>query len=162
MPGLGGKYRAERHVLETARVLNEIKPHLLKLRSLALQENSPLYEKWKSGEFEPPADDQMVDEIEQLLESLNCDCEVETGQLTNILFEIRGRLPQQRDEILELIRRYKKLPTRNRLNFRLDRYLRYYLPYIRQMGKLDYQLLQRIEEAVESLENYSPKTEPKV
>jgi biotin synthase-like enzyme len=162
MPGLGGRRWAEQHVLGTAQVLNEIKPHLIRIRSLVIQEGSPLYEKWKSGEFEPPTDDQMVEEIEQLIENLNCDCDIETGQLTNILFEIKGYLPQDKGKILETIRCYKAKSLRERLDFRLERYLRYYLPYIRERGKLDYQLFQLIREAVESLETYSPDAEKKV
>lgn len=162
MPGLGGRRWSERHVLETARVLNEIKPHLIRIRSLAIQEGSPLYERWKSGEFEPPTDHQMVDEIEQLIENLNCDCDIETGQFTNILFEIKGHLPQQREKILEIIRRYKAMPSRERLDFRLERYLSYYLPYIRESGEMDYQLLQLIEEAAESLEKSSSEAEEEI
>lgn len=162
MPGLGGRRWAERHVLETAQVLNEISPHLIRIRSLAIQGGSPLYKKWKSGEFEPPADDQMVNEIEQLIENLNCDCDVETGQLTNILFEIKGQMPQQREKMLEIIRRYKAMAPRERLDFRLERYLRYYLPYIRDRGQLDYQLLQLIKEAAESLEKCSSEAEERV
>ncbi len=157
MPGLGGSFWAQRHILETARVLNEIKPHLIRIRSLAIQEDSPLYEKWKSGEFAPLTDDQMVDEIEQLIENLNCDCYIETGQLTNILFEIRGHLPQQKENILEIIRRYKAMLPRERLDFRLQRYLRYYLPYVRTDG----QLLQLIEAAERSLQN-SSESEQKI
>jgi len=162
MPGLGGKLWAERHVLETARVLNEIKPHFIRIRSLAIQEDSPLYEKWQSGDFEPPTDDQMVDEIEQLIENLNCDCDIETGQLTNILFEIRGYLPQQREKILEIIQRYKAMSPEERLDFKLERYIRYYLPYIRERGKVDYQLLQLIKEAAVNLAKCSSEAERKV
>jgi len=162
MPGLGSKCWAEGHVRETARLLNEIKPHLIRLRSLAIQEDTPLYQKWKSGEFEPPTDDQMVDEIEQLIENLVCDCDIETGQLTNILFEIQGHLPQQKRKILEIVRHYKTMVPRERLNFRFQRYLRYYLPYVTEEGKRGYALLRLVREAAESLERCSSESEQKV
>jgi hypothetical protein len=162
MPGLGSKYQAEEHIRETARLLNEIKPHLIRLRSLAIQESSPLYQKWKSGEFEPPTDDQMVDEIEQLIENLACDCDIETGQLTNILFEIQGHLPQQKKKILEIIRHYKTMGPTERLNFRFQRYVRYYLPYVTEEGKGGYVLLRLVREAAESLERCSSESEQKV
>jgi histone acetyltransferase (RNA polymerase elongator complex component) len=162
MPGLGSKRWAEGHVGGTARLLNEIKPHLIRLRSLAVQQSSPLYQKWKSGEFEPSTDDEMVDEIEQLIENLVCDCDVETGQLTNILFEIQGHLPQQKESILEIIRHYKTMVPRERLNFRFQRYLRYYLPYVTEEGKRGYQLLRLVREAAESLERYSFESDQKV
>ncbi len=63
MPGLGSQLEAAEHTRETVRVLNEIKPHLVRIRSLTIQQDSPLYDWWQSGKFEQPSDDQMVEEI---------------------------------------------------------------------------------------------------
>ncbi len=60
------------------------------------------------------------------------------------------------------IRDYKAMPPRERLIFRFQRYLRYYLPYIRERGRLDYQALQLVREAAESLEKCSSESEQKV
>ncbi len=157
MPGLGGQHWSEEHIVETARVLNEIRPHLVRIRSLAIQESSPLYARWESGEFEPPSDDQMVEEIRQLVERLDFTGDIETGQLTNILFEIRGHLPEQKADILDIIRRYKGMAAGERLRFRFNRYLMYYLPYIEQRGKSDYGLMELIEKASDSLERDTPE-----
>ncbi len=162
MPGLGGKKYSEKHILETARVLNEIEPNLIRIRSLAIQENSPLHERWKSGEFEQPTDDQMVNEIRLLIENLNFDCKIETGQLTNILFELDGSLPQDKKTMLTIIEQYKSKPLIERLRFRLERYLTYYLPFVEAQGKLDHQLQQQIKEAVERLKHESSDAEEKV
>jgi hypothetical protein len=162
MPGLGGRRWSERHISETARILNEIEPPLIRIRSLAIQENSPLYEKWQSGEFEPPTDDQMVDEIELLIENIDYGCDIETGQLTNILFEIKGALPADRERLLGIIRRYKAMPGIDRLKFKLSRYLRYYLHWVREMGMVDSQLIQHINEAEESIELCSPDADEKM
>lgn len=147
MPGLGGKRWSEEHVRETLRVLNAIRPHLVRLRSLAVQEESPLYALWKSGDYEPPTDDDMVDEIRRLIEGLDFRCDIETGQLTNILFEIKGRLPEQKAEILDLIHRYQEMPPAQRMEFRFRRYLSYYLPWVEKRGNLDESLLKLVEEA---------------
>lgn len=149
-------------MLETARVLNEIEPNLIRIRSLAIQENSPLYRRWQSGEFEQPTDDQMVDEIRLLVEKLNCDCKIETGQLTNILFELEGALPKDREKMLRIIEQYTSKPLRERLGFRLERYLQYYLPFVEEQGKLDSQLNQLIKEAAESLKKECSDAETKV
>jgi hypothetical protein len=147
MPGLGGKSWTEGHILGTTRVLNEIRPQLVRLRSLAIQEASPLYELWKSGNFEPLTDDGMVEEIRRLIEGLDFSCDIETGQLTNILFELRGRLPEQKAYLLHLIQRYQTMPPEQRLKFRFERYLKNYLPYLEQVGKLDESLISLLEEA---------------
>lgn len=148
MPGLGGKRWTEGHISGTTRVLNEIQPQLVRLRSLAVQEASPLYGLWKSGDFEPLTDDGMVEEIRQLIEGLDFSCDIETGQLTNILFELRGRLPEQKGNLLHLIQRYQAMPPEQRMRFRFERYLKNYLPYLEQVGKLDESLISLVEEAI--------------
>jgi radical SAM superfamily enzyme YgiQ (UPF0313 family) len=111
MPGLAGKggKLAEKHVSETIRVLNQIKPTEVRIRSLAVLENSPLYARWESGEFEAPTEDQMVDEIEMLIENLNFDCIMETLQMTNVLFNIRVKLSARKKEMLERIAWYNEV-----------------------------------------------------
>jgi radical SAM superfamily enzyme YgiQ (UPF0313 family) len=42
MPGLGGRRWSEKHALETARVLSQISPDFIRLRSLVLRRNLPL------------------------------------------------------------------------------------------------------------------------
>jgi hypothetical protein len=44
MPGLGGRKWSERHAMESARVLSQIDPSFIRLRSLAVRKGSPLYE----------------------------------------------------------------------------------------------------------------------
>jgi len=50
--GLGGKKYSEEHVKETARVLTEINPTIFRFRTLNILPNTPLWNEWKSGEFE--------------------------------------------------------------------------------------------------------------
>lgn len=162
MPGLGGKRWTEGHTRETTRVLNEIRPQLVRLRSLAIQETSPLYELWKSGDFEPLTDDGMVEEIRRLIEGLDFSCDIETGQLTNILFELRGRLPEHKAHLLHLIQRYQTMPPEQRLKFRFERYLKNYLPYLEQVGKLDASLISLVEEAARCAAKSPDEAEPVV
>jgi hypothetical protein len=162
MPGLGGKRWTEGHIRGTNRVLNEIQPQLVRLRSLAVQEASPLYAVWKSGDFEPLTDDGMVEEIRRLIEGLDCNCDIETGQLTNILFELRGRLPEQKGNLLHLIQRYQTMPPEQRMRFRFERCLKNYLSYLEQVGKLDESLISLVEEAIRCLEKSPGEAEPVV
>ena len=50
--GLGGKKYTEEHVTGTARVLTAINPTIFRFRTLNILPNTPLWEEWKSGEFE--------------------------------------------------------------------------------------------------------------
>lgn len=52
MLGLGGYKYSEEHVKETARVLTEINPTIFRFRTLNILPNTPLWDEWKSGEFE--------------------------------------------------------------------------------------------------------------
>lgn len=164
MPGLAGKNRdlAEEHVLETIRVLNEIKPTEVRIRSLAILQDSPLYNRWESKEFEAPTDDQMIDEIAMILEGFSFECIIETLQMTNVLFNIRGKLSVRKGEMLSKVAWYKGLIPAERLRFRLNRYLEGgYLDCVESWGKLDSQLRQMIENAKVSLEKESPDAEDK-
>ncbi|MHA1459033.1 MAG: radical SAM protein, partial [Promethearchaeota archaeon] len=52
MLGLGGKKLSEDHVKETARVLTEINPTIFRFRTLNVMHSTPLWDDWKSGDFE--------------------------------------------------------------------------------------------------------------
>jgi radical SAM superfamily enzyme YgiQ (UPF0313 family) len=161
MPGLAGKDEklSERHISETIRVLNEIKPTEVRIRSLAILEDSPLYAKWQAGDFEAPTEDQMIDELKKVIGNLNFDCIFETLQMTNVLFNVRGRLSTEKKEMLAKIAQYKAMSLPESLRFRLDRYLYDgYLDYI----KVNSQLYQLIKEAKESLEKGLPEAPKKV
>ncbi|MBW2323261.1 MAG: radical SAM protein [Deltaproteobacteria bacterium] len=51
MPGLGGMERWEQHTLNSARVLNKINPHFIRLRTFHLISGSSMYEKAERGAF---------------------------------------------------------------------------------------------------------------
>ncbi len=162
MPGLAGKDGglAEKHVAETIRVLNEIKPTEVRVRSLTVLEEAPLYQRWQSGEFEAPAEDQMIDEIRMIIENLTFDCIFETLQMTNVLFNIRGRLSVEKPKMLAQIASYKTMPHLEKLRFRLDRYLYGgYLDFVKVWGKFDSQLRELVEKAELSLEEGSTDAE---
>ncbi|OGO07482.1 MAG: hypothetical protein A2Y61_04885, partial [Chloroflexi bacterium RBG_13_60_13] len=72
MPGLGGRKWSERHALESARVLSQVDPSFIRLRSLAVRKGSLLYEQTSSGDFHILTEDEMVAEIGLFIENLDC------------------------------------------------------------------------------------------
>ncbi len=126
MPGLGGKLLWQEHVVETARVLNEIDPDYIRLRSLHVVSDSPLHQKLLSGDFEPRSEDEVVEEIGQLIVRLNCHSQLMSDHILNLLPEVEGRLPEDKERMLGIIARYLSLPPDTRLNFVLGRRLGYY------------------------------------
>ncbi len=71
MPGLGGKRLSREHALETARVLNAVNPHFIRIRSLALPEGTPLRRMWENGEIERLSDEEIVREERLFLDRLD-------------------------------------------------------------------------------------------
>jgi len=163
MPGLGGKLLSKEHVEDTIRVLNEIRPHEIRIRSLAILRDSPLYEKWKRGEFEASTEEQMVSEIERIINGIRFDCIFETLQLTNVLFNVKDRLSRIKNELLQKIMWYKSLPPHRRLSWELNRYLyNGYIDYLKSTGRYDLELENIIEEAKKALVNRGEDMEEKV
>ncbi len=126
MPGLGGRRWKEEHPRETARVLNEINPDFIRLRSLAIREDIPLYRKYETGDFELLTDDAVVEEIGELIQRLEVTSYLASDHIENLLQEVEGQLPQDRERMLGHIGRYLAMPPEERLNFRLGRRMGFY------------------------------------
>ena len=126
MPGLGGRRWKEEHPRETARVLNEINPGFIRLRSLAIREDIPLYQKYASGDFQLLSDDEVVKEIRELIERLEVTSYLASDHIENLLQEVEGQLPQDKEKMLGHIDRYLAMSDEDRLFFRLGRRMGYY------------------------------------
>ena len=126
MPGLGGRRWKAEHPRETARVLNEINPDFIRLRSLAIREDIPLYQKYEIGDFELLSDDEVVEEIGELIQGLEVTSYLASDHIENLLQEVDGQLPGDKERMLGFISRYLAIPPEERLNFRLGRRMGYY------------------------------------
>ena len=130
--GLGGKLRLEgeeawrNHALHTARVLNEVNPNYIRVRTLTINEGMPLYEKLESGEFEPSSDAEVVREEQVLIENLEVTSYFASDHSTNVLMDVRGQLPEDKEAMLSIIEQYLELSEEEQLNLRLGILLRYF------------------------------------
>jgi len=70
IPGLGGTLWTQEHARETARVINEINPDFIRLRTLHTVPGTELHEKMLRGEFVPLGDNEVVMEIRNFIEKL--------------------------------------------------------------------------------------------
>lgn len=122
MPGLGGREMWREHVLATARVLNRINPHFIRLRSLRVPQRVPLYRNFKDGSFSMQTDDMLAGEIKLLIENLNgITSTVASDHIMNLLEEVSGKLPEDKDRMLTVINKYQALSEIDRLIYRLGR-----------------------------------------
>jgi len=123
MPGLGGEAMWREHATETAKVLNEINPHYIRLRSLRIPNRALLYQKLVDGEFKMLTDDQVVEEIKLFIETLDdkLTSTITSDHIMNLLEEIRGKLPDEKENMLQVIKKYQDLPEAERLMYRIGR-----------------------------------------
>jgi radical SAM superfamily enzyme YgiQ (UPF0313 family) len=134
MPGLGGRRWSQRHALETARVLNAISPHFIRLRTLVPRNGSALLSRVLNGEFEMLSEDEVVGEIRLLIENLDTSAYLSSDQMCNLLGEVEGQIPQQKPAMLSVIDNYlEKTPT-GRLRFQLERRLHSHLAVFGRLG----------------------------
>lgn len=123
MPGLGGEVMSEEHAVETAKVLNQINPHYIRLRSLRVISRAPLYQKLLNGEFKMLNDDQLVEEIKLFIETLDnrTTSTITSDHIMNLLEEVKGKLPDDKEHMLEVIKKYQALPEAERIIYRVGR-----------------------------------------
>jgi radical SAM superfamily enzyme len=122
MPGLGGQEMWRAHAIETAKVLNQINPHFIRLRSLRVPERVPLYQKLQDGTFTMQTDDMLAAETKLFIETLeNITSMVTSDHIMNLLEEVTGKMPEDKDKMLYVIKRYQELSDPDRLVYRVGR-----------------------------------------
>ena len=122
MPGLGGQEFGRQHAIQTAKVLNQINPHFIRLRSLRVPRRAPLYQKLENDSFTTQTDDMLAEEIKLLIENLEgITSTVTSDHIMNLLEEVAGKLPKDKDIMLDVIRKYQDLPETDRLVFQVGR-----------------------------------------
>jgi histone acetyltransferase (RNA polymerase elongator complex component) len=122
MPGLGGQAMWREHATETARVLNQINPHFIRLRSLRVPDRVALSEKVKDGSFRMQTDDALAEEIRVFVEALDgITSRVSSDHIMNLLEDVSGKLPEDKPAMLKVIQSYQQLPEKDRIIFRLGR-----------------------------------------
>lgn len=121
--GLGGVKMSREHALETARVINEINPEYIRLRTLAITEDMLLHQEMASGNFVRLTDEQIIEEEKLLIQNLKCHSTLVSDHATNLLQEIEGRLPDEKTSLLAVIDRFQALSPIERDIFKLGRRL---------------------------------------
>jgi len=121
MPGLGGKNMSPQHARQTAKVLNEIEPDYIRLRSLHVSPAMPLWSSVQDGDFELQTEDEVVKEIAAFIENLQVASYLKSDHILNLLMEVEGKMPEDKSKCLHIIDRYLSLADEERLNFKIGR-----------------------------------------
>ena len=123
MPGLGGKRWWREHALATADVLNRISPDFIRLRSLRVPKTAPLSEKVDNGDIELLDDDEVVREIRLFIENLaGITSTITSDHIMNLLEEISGIFPDDKEKMLSAADRYLDLEEEDRIIYKVGRW----------------------------------------
>ena len=122
IPGLGGTRWSKEHAEETARVINQINPDFVRLRSLHVVRGTDLDGMMQKGEFTPLGDEDVVREIRMFIECLDgIETTLVSDHILNLFEELEGKLPENKEKLLAVIDRYFKLSSQERIIFRIGR-----------------------------------------
>ena len=105
--GIGGQDRSETHARETARVISEMQPAVVRLRTFVPKVDTPLLADVQAGRFKVLSPHQALTETMALLAHITTPTQVASDHYTNYL-EVAGRLPEDRDAMLDEMRRALK------------------------------------------------------
>jgi biotin synthase-like enzyme len=119
--GLGGKELSARHAKYSARVLNEIDPEFIRMRTLVINSNVPLSTEVASGSFLRAADDDIVREERTFIENLEVHSNYISDHISNLLPEIEGKMPEDKEKMLSVLDQFDSLSAEDKANFMVGR-----------------------------------------
>lgn len=157
MPGVGGKTHSEDHAVETARLLNEIEPDFIRVRTFAMHPMSPMMRMVKEGTFVPMSEEEIVAEIRLLVATLrpmhsyfSCN-----DFSLNLLMHVDGYLDEKRDWMLAELDKFLALEKRQQQAYVLlqrSGYARYPIEVVHDESVMK-QVLPEIEKLEKAQEN---------
>jgi radical SAM superfamily enzyme YgiQ (UPF0313 family) len=112
--GIGGQEGTESHARETAALVNEAPPAVLRLRTFVPKVNTPLLAEVQAGRFQMLSPHQVLAETAALLKSITVTVRVESDHYTNYV-NVSGNLPEDRERMLAVL---EKALTRPESDFR--------------------------------------------
>ncbi len=122
MPGLGGREYSTGHALDSARALNAIGPDFIRLRTVCLGPRLPLWEEFSSGRLTRLSDQEIIMEIRAFIEALDTQgTQLASDHILNLLGELQGKLPMDKERLLGVIDRFLDLPRETRELFQVAR-----------------------------------------
>jgi len=112
MPGLGGKDFTAEHALETARVLNEINPSFIRIRTTTPVPGTELYQMMEEGLWKPLSEVEKVEEIKMMVSSLEgISSYIQSDHVMNLIEDANGKLPEDRESILSHFEKFLNMDS---------------------------------------------------
>jgi hypothetical protein len=157
--GLGGKDMSSQHAKHTASVLNEIDPEFIRLRTLTVNSLVPLSQDIEAGRFIRATDEEIVRELRIFIEKLSVHSNLVSDHVSNLLPEIQGKLPDDKQKLIEIIDRFEALSVTKKANFMVGRRVGLY----KNLADLeDSQRYELVEQIKFKLNQTDKKVDPKI
>lgn len=111
MPGVGGKELTKENAEGTSRVINEIGPDFLRIRTAAVKPGTGLYEDYQNGQLTLCSDEEKLLEIRTVIERApEIDTRVVSDHIINLLQGVEGHIVLDRQKMLDMIDGYLNKP----------------------------------------------------
>jgi len=149
MPGVAGQALSEEHAIETARLLNLVRPHFIRVRTFAMHPQSPMQKMVQEGTFVSLTDDEIVAGIRLLvnhLDSMHSYFSCNDFSL-NLLMQVDGFLDEEKEYMLKELDTFLSMTKRQKQVYTLLHYAgysRYPLSVVYDQNVLD-QVVPEIE-----------------
>jgi len=149
MPGIGGRALSQEHAIETAKVLNMVRPHFIRIRTFAMHPKSPMQRMVEEGTFVPMNDEETIGEIRLLVDHLDkmhsyFSC---NDFSLNLLMQVDGFLDEKKDAMLKELDAFLALSERQKQAYILlqrSGYYRYPLSVVNDQAVMN-QVMPEIE-----------------
>ncbi len=158
MPGIGGRALSRENAIETANVLNQIRPDFIRVRTFALPPNSPMESMVNDGRFTSLSDLEIVEEIRLLLSHLDeMPSHFRCADFSlNLLMYVDGHLNKDKARMLEELDRFLSLPKLDQKAYVLLQRSGHYGLHPMDMLKNQDVMIQ-LYEKIEDLERNNPE-----
>ncbi len=120
--GLGGIERSKQHVINTSKVINEVAPDFVRVRTLTIGYNNEIVDMVEEGVLTPLTPIQQLEELERLVKSIEVKTYFTCDHISNylvldgadwfnrIIFKgVEGILPNEREKMIREIRKAKEI-----------------------------------------------------
>ena len=151
--GLGGRKLSKLHAIETAKILNKINPDYIRLLTIGVKPGSGLDHQMANKDFTLPSEVQIISEQRLLLEHLEgITSHYANHHSVDLLLEIRGQLPGDKDRLLTILDRFLSLTDTDQINFILGRRLGYYRQLSDMENVIQYQFVEKQAQKIRQTE----------
>lgn len=124
LTGIGGEEFWQQHAIETADAINQINPDFIRFRTLHIRDSLNLFENSQDFTWQRPTDLTIAKEVLLFIEKLDkiTSC-IKSDHMYNLFQEIDGTLPQDKQQLLQVLQRFIDMEPERQACFQLGKRL---------------------------------------